>query len=226
MSYRIVLIDFDGTLADTRRSVVACMGRTLAESGFAMPEEEKIQEVIAAGLPLDEAVAVLVPQLAPEEIPRCVETYRDKYPAIDAEHTQLFEGAHETLAALNAAGMAVVVLSNKGVRAIEATLARFEIEVSAIIAAEPGAPMKPDPAVFHERVVPRFGARPLGDYLMVGDTRADLAFAKAAGIAACFARYGYGDASDCLALAPEHVIATLGELKALVCGPPAVTEKA
>ncbi|WP_128292161.1 HAD family hydrolase [Afifella aestuarii] len=225
MSYRIVLIDFDGTLADTRQSVVTCLRQTLSERGFDMPDGQKIKEVIAAGLSLDQAVAVLVPQLAPDETSQCVVAYRDKYPAIDAEHTQLFEGAHETLAALNAAGMAVVVLSNKGVRAIEATLDRFEIEVSAIIAAEPGAPMKPDPAVFHERIAPLFGARPLGDYLMVGDTRADLAFAKAAGIAACFARYGYGDASDCLTLAPEHVIATLGELKTLVCGPPAVTEK-
>ncbi|MCT8267223.1 HAD family hydrolase [Afifella sp. JA880] len=225
MSYRIVLIDFDGTLADTRQSVVIGLRQTLSERGFDMPDGQKIKEVIAAGLSLDQAVAVLVPQLAPDEISQCVVAYRDKYPAIDAEHTQLFEGAHETLAALNAAGMAVVVLSNKGVRAIEATLDRFEIEVSAIIAAEPGAPMKPDPAVFHERVAPLFGARPLGDYLMVGDTRADLAFAKAAGIAACFARYGYGDVSDCLTLAPEHVIATLGELKTLVCGPTVVTEK-
>ncbi|MBK1622957.1 HAD family hydrolase [Afifella marina] len=226
MSYRVILIDFDSTLADTRRSVVACMRRTLSESGFAMPQEKKVEEVIAAGLSLDQAVAVLVPQLAPDEISRCVETYRDKYPAIDAEHTRLFKGAQETLAALEEAGMAVVVLSNKGARAVEATLARFEIEVSAIIAAEPGAPMKPDPAVFHDRVAPLFGARPLGDYLMVGDTRADLAFAKAAGIAACFARYGYGEASECLALSPEHVIATLGELKALVGGPPAVKEEA
>ncbi|MDQ0325017.1 phosphoglycolate phosphatase [Rhodopseudomonas julia] len=225
MSYRVVLIDFDGTLADTRRSVVACMRRTLAERGFDMPDGEKIQEVIAAGLSLDQAVAVLVPQLTPDEISRCVETYRDNYPAIDAEHTQLFEGARETLAALEEAGMAVVILSNKGVRAIEATLARFETEVSAVIAAEPGAPMKPDPAVFHERVAPLFGVRPAGDYLMVGDTRADLAFANAVGIAACFARYGYGEASDCLGLSPDHVINTLGELAAIVCGPPAVTEE-
>ena len=33
---------------------------------------------------------------------------------------------------------------------------------------------------------------------MVGDTAADIAFAKAVGIAGCWVSYGYGDADRCL----------------------------
>jgi len=216
MAYRIALLDFDGTLAATRPAVVACMRVTLAEHGFAMPEEAAVEEVIAAGISLDQAVARLVPELSPQEIPACVAAYRANYPAIDVEHTRLFDGAADVLAQFARAGIETVVISNKGRLAVEATLARFRLPVTAVVGAEPGLPAKPDPALFTAHVAPLFPASRPGDYLMVGDTPADLAFAHAAGIDAAYARFGYGADAECLALEPRHVIASLGELPAIV----------
>jgi phosphoglycolate phosphatase len=52
--------------------------------------------------------------------------------------------------------------------------------------------------------------------LIVGDTETDILFAKAAGIASCWASYGYGEPERCRNLRPDHVITTIEQLPALV----------
>jgi phosphoglycolate phosphatase len=54
---------------------------------------------------------------------------------------------------------------------------------------------------------------------MVGDTEADLRFARAVGIRSCWASYGYGDGDACRALAPDYEIAAFPELiEIALCG--------
>jgi phosphoglycolate phosphatase len=52
--------------------------------------------------------------------------------------------------------------------------------------------------------------------LMVGDTETDIVFAKASGIACCWASYGYGDMGRCRALAPQYEIAGIADLPPLL----------
>jgi len=51
---------------------------------------------------------------------------------------------------------------------------------------------------------------------MVGDTEADLHFARDVGIRSCWASYGYGDHDGCRALAPDYEIATFPGLLEIV----------
>ena len=53
-----------------------------------------------------------------------------------------------------------------------------------------------------------------GDFVMVGDTAADIGFAQAAGIASCWVSYGYGDADTCRSMKPDFVVDTLSDLLA------------
>jgi phosphoglycolate phosphatase len=54
------------------------------------------------------------------------------------------------------------------------------------------------------------------DYIMVGDTEADLCFARDVGIMSCWASYGYGDRDGCRALAPDYEIAAFPGLIQIV----------
>ncbi|SEQ64958.1 phosphoglycolate phosphatase [Faunimonas pinastri] len=214
--FDVFLFDYDGTLAATRNAVVECLSRTLGERGFVASPAE-IAAVVASGVPLEGAFAALLPEEARTDADECVRRYREHYPEVDRERSGLFDGAAETLAALRAAGGRIVVLSNKGRVAIEAALERFGLQdtVDAVLAADPGAPVKPDPAVFARRVSPLFRDLPSQAFVMVGDTSADIGFAQAAGIASCWARYGYGDGAACLAMKPDFIIGALPEMLSL-----------
>ncbi len=212
-NFRVYLLDFDGTLAATRPAGIECLSRTLREYG-ATVLEERISATIGRGELLESTIARLMPTLPAADILEMATRYREHYPDIDLEMTSLFDDVHETLDALRRAGSEIVVLSNKSRVALEDTLARFDLldKASAVLAADPGMPVKPDPEAFHRRVRPLFDGVSPADFIMVGDTAADIAFAQAAGIASCWARYGYGDAGRCLAMNPDFVIGGLPEL--------------
>ncbi len=211
--FRVYLLDYDGTLAATRPSVVACLRHTLADTGATAPEE-LMNAVIASGVSLEATFARLVPGLAPADIAACVVRYRERYADIDREMSVPYDGVCETIDRLHEDGRGIVVLSNKGRAALEAALAKFDIldKTSAVLAADPGVPLKPDPQAFHGRVRPLFEGTALSDFVMVGDTEADIAFARAAGIASCWTRYGYGDPDRCLSMNPDFVVDALADL--------------
>ncbi len=213
LSFRVYLLDFDGTIAATRPAGIAGLTRTLAERGIDV-SESRMAAVIGTGVPLEVTLATLAPHLTDADIADCATRYRALYTEIDREMTALYDGVHETLAGLKRHGGEIVVLSNKSRAALENTLARFDMQdvASAVIAADPGLPVKPDPEVFHQRVRPLFPGLAPSDFLMVGDTAADIAFAQAAGIASCWVSYGYGDADRCLAMKPDFVAHALAEL--------------
>jgi phosphoglycolate phosphatase len=219
-NFAIALIDFDGTLVATRQAVVECARQTLIAEGFAVPTTDAVRAVVASGVSLAQACAQLVPGLLPHQIDACVRRYRELYPAIDLACSQPYEGVGTTLDRLAQLGVAVVLLSNKGRAAIEAALIRYgwTERVHRILADEPGLPTKPDPEVFSQRIEPAFGQRPRSDYLMVGDTAADLQFARAVDIRSCWANYGYGDPAACRLLTPDHEIASVAELVAIAGG--------
>ncbi len=218
--FRVYLLDFDGTLAATRPAGIAGLTRTLTERGISIPET-RIKATIGTGVPLEMTLATLAPQLSERDIADCATRYRALYPEIDAEMTALYDGVHETMAGLNRDGREVVVLSNKSRGALEATLARFDLldQANVILAADPGLAVKPDPDVFHRRVRPLFDGLAPGDFIMVGDTAADIAFAQAAGIASCWVSYGYGDAERCMAMKPDFVVDALPDLLAIDAEP-------
>jgi phosphoglycolate phosphatase len=81
---------------------------------------------------------------------------------------------------------------------------------------EPNLPKKPDPAILTGHILPRYPDLRQDHILIVGDTETDILFAKAAGVASCWASYGYGEPERCRELKPDHVITTIEQLPALV----------
>jgi phosphoglycolate phosphatase len=219
-AFGIALIDFDGTLVATHPAVAACLRRTLEEAAHAVPPDHEIAAVIARGLALPETFRAVAPALAADQVERCVDRYRIHYPAFGLARSVLYEGVQTSLSRLSAMGVAVVVLSNKGHAAVDAALAHFGLASSVrhVLADEPGQPTKPDPDVFHRRIAPLFAARPSADYIMVGDTEADLRFAQAVGVRSCWASYGYGHVEACRSIAPDYEIARFSELIDIVGG--------
>ena len=214
LAFRIALIDLDGTLVATHPTIRECLHRALQAQGRPIPADSAISAVVASGLTLPDTFLALSPGLMAGEVDECVRCYRRHYPEVDAERSILFDEVAASLARLRALGIALVVLTNKGWEAASATLERLGLadSIDHLLAARQDEPTKPDPDLFHRRLVPLLGHHPLGDYLMVGDTEIDLRFARNVGIKSCWTSYGYGDGARCRALGPDYEIASFAEL--------------
>jgi len=132
-----------------------------------------------------------------------------------------------------------VVVSNKGIKAVEAALRDAGVEelVEMVLGDMPGVPRKPNPKSYFEIIAPRFAIGEgktygggddedkigrtselgLNKVLVVGDTAADIQFAKNIGAVACWARYGYGKKEECERLGPDFVVDSLEEVQRLIC---------
>lgn len=63
-----------------------------------------------------------------------------------------------------------------------------------------------EPAVFHAVILPRYPEVNRERVLVVGDTDADIRFARNIEAASCWASYGYGRREVCSALKPDYTI--------------------
>jgi phosphoglycolate phosphatase len=108
-----------------------------------------------------------------------------------------------------------VLVSNKGTRGLTQLVAQLDLghRFDLVLAADTVSRRKPDPGLFAAHVAPAFPGVAPGRVLVVGDTDIDLRFAGNIGARACWARYGYGDAAACAALAPAYAIDAVDDLR-------------
>ena len=107
----VVVFDFDGTLGDTMPSIVETARIILLE--FGIPEDELGDLTRLVGPPFPQAFAEIYGVTMDEAI-EITERYRKRYNHQGIEAWPAFEGVHEMLATLRAAGLRLVVASAKG----------------------------------------------------------------------------------------------------------------
>lgn len=211
------IFDYDGTLCDTLDAISSSLLATFAEFATHVPSQDDIARLIGTGKTLQETIHELRPAaedaLDEAALKQWVTFYRQWYAEHGEAKVTLFEGAEDTLARLGRVGD-LVLLSNKGIAAVEGSLQRFGIRhhFGLVLAEEPGQPKKPDPKVLEQRIAPHFPALRAADCVVIGDTAADLEFARNIGAAAWFAEYGFGDRASCAEVGFTQAFARLGEL--------------
>ena len=217
-----LLIDFDGTICATAEAVRFSFEAAFAELRVKLPDPNRVTIAIGSGLSLGETMKDLHPDPnpAPKEIVCLQRQYREAYSSEGYQYEVLFAGAEAALKEC-ANHAQIVILSNKGLKAIEAAVERFGLQqyVRAVMADRPGGPRKPDVRLFHtvQRRVPGVWR---GRSLVVGDTEVDLLFARAAGLRSCWAAYGYGRSAQCRAVGFNYVLERLADLPRIVQGWP------
>lgn len=227
----LAIFDFDGTLFDTHESISQTVKLTFdALLPTQAPPQSEIHRLISSGAGLADTIQALHP--LPSEFTSTVEKeWIERYRALYATEGQLlvkaFPGAKNLLAELNAHKVPVAIVSNKGVAAVKTALERnglegFVPEDLIIGDKTPGAKRKPDPASFVDVLVPflreRYGLVNIdpASVLVVGDTVADVQFAKNIGSKVCWCRYGYGDPEACQQAGPDFVVDSLGEVVGII----------
>lgn len=196
MNYKLIIFDLDGTLVDSKASIMSSMRDMALELGFSQEEFLEKSATVNIGLPM----ADILRDLGISDVEGARAVYRQHYHKYT--HMELvFPGIAELLDKLRGR-LPLSIATNKAQKGSLRTLDNAGIrEYFDFIASIDQGIAKPDPDAFfrisaHYREQGRdFSPR---DCLMVGDSPTDGEFARNCGIDFVFAEWGFHEVS-CLA---------------------------
>ncbi|MBU1690094.1 MAG: HAD-IA family hydrolase [Gammaproteobacteria bacterium] len=192
---KAVLFDLDGTLADTAPDLGHALNLQRERHGLPPLPQETIRPYASHGtVGLFDIGFGLTPQ--DERFAPMREEYLALYTANLCLHTTLFPGMAELLAALEARNISWGVVTNKPARFTEPLLELLGLSkrAASIISGDTCAHPKPHPEPLL-RAAREIGVTPQS-CLYVGDAERDIEAARAAGMSALIADYGYLGAED------------------------------
>lgn len=213
----LLIMDFDGTIAETLEDVAFCMKGTFENYGLRAPNYSAVHATV--GLTLEDSFRVLSDGAIPKDkVDEWVAFYRDLYKKEGGVRTRLFSGMDESMQTAYERGVKILVVSNKGMSAIQAALSKLGVAqyVDHILSGDTVTHKKPDPGLYSDEIRKLYPDIKDDEVLVVGDTIVDLTFAKNAGLRSCWASYGYGKSEECLACDPTCIIEEAKELAALI----------
>ena len=212
---RVIILDFDGTLGDTRANIVLTMQQTLLRRGYPVADEDTIAATI--GLPLEEGFRQLLGGISDAETAACASTYREVF-EINKKLLipKLFPKVKETLAELKEEGYVLTIASSRSSRSLKGFLSDMEIEgyITYILGADNVRLAKPDPEPVLKTLYDLGTAAE--NALVVGDMPVDILMGKRAGALTCGVTYGNSSRDDLLAAGADYVIDDFASLLQLL----------
>jgi phosphoglycolate phosphatase len=216
---RAAMFDLDGTLADTLADIAACGNAALEALGRSPLPVTRYRYLAGQG-----ARALVRDALGvPEDDPRIEQGLRyflERQLAHGMDRTKPYPGVPEMLDEMTRRGWRLAVLSNKPhaatVAMIERLFARWRFD--AVRGQRDGGPLKPDPAQALE-IAGELGIPP-DEWMYLGDTRVDMLTARAAGMWAVGALWGFRDAEELKAAGADALLVHPRELWRWVDGEP------
>ncbi|MFP3514679.1 HAD-IA family hydrolase [Pseudomonas sp. SIMBA_077] len=209
--YKLLIFDWDGTLADSIGRIVTAMQVAAQRAGRPERDEESIRGIIGLGLP--EAILTLYPDMAEPQVIAFRQHYADVYIALDEHPSPLFAGVADTLESFRADGYRMAVATGKARRGLNRVLKAHGWErFFDITRAADETASKPDPLMLNQ-ILAHCAMSPR-QALMVGDASFDLLMARNAGIDSVAVSYGAQPIERLLAFEPRLAINEFPELRA------------
>ncbi len=192
MRPRAILFDFDGTLVDSARSILAGLGRALEREGVT-PVVPLVPSLI--GPPLPRTLATLTGSNEPALIERLAAAFRTYYDTQGYRETEVYAGVGDMLESLAREGLALFIVTNKRIKPTRLIIdhlgwnAHFR-GLHALDALEPPASNK---TALVDEVLRRESLTSAYTW-MVGDSAEDRQAAVGNGLEFLAATWGYGAA--------------------------------
>lgn len=207
---RLVILDFDGTLADTQPIIIASIQHTLRELHLPSRSDAECRTII--GLPLRECFVKLC-GLDDETAEHCAEVYRRVFDELNTDGTvRLFPHVLETLKALHDRGLQLAVCSSRGRPTLEGFVKTFHLEdhVSMVVSANDVEHHKPHPEPV-QKILAALGVRP-ADAVVVGDASYDILMGRNAGCYTVGVTYGNQSPAELRAAGADMLIDDFADL--------------
>ena len=211
---KLIILDFDGTLADTRGLIVKTMQQTLDVLGLESRTDDQCAAMI--GLPLKQAFTHLLP-MTNEMGDRCVETYRRIFNENNALYViPTFPHVIETLHQLHEQGYTLTIASSRSNRSLMEFVNDMHLNeiIPYVLGAEDVTRAKPHPEPVL-KTLEDYGCK-AEDALVVGDTWYDIEMGRQAGVRTCGVTYGNGTREELVDAGADFLIDDFGELVSIL----------
>ena len=211
---KLIILDFDGTLGDTRANIVQTMRRTLERLGYPIPDEPTIAATI--GVPLEKGFEQMLPGISPADVALCAATYREIFEKCRKEMIpDLFPHVKETLEALKENSFILTVASSRSYGSLKQFLQEMDIApyISYVLGANSVTHAKPHPEPVLKTMAD-LGYAP-DETLVVGDMPVDILMGKGAGARTCAVTYGNASREELAAAGADLIIDDFSELTAI-----------
>ena len=207
-----VLFDLDGTLVDSRRTILDSIQHALDR-----------HQVVAQGAPPESLIGRPLYDiftesygLGREQALAAIDTYRAYYDELNQAGTIVYDGVREGLAALQAAGLELYIATVKPTAIADKVLR--DLGLRPHFAGVAGASMGPERRDKHRIIawaIAEFGLAPEAS-IMVGDRDQDIEGARGNGLASVAVHYGFGPAQELVNAAPDHAAESFRDVVRLV----------
>jgi 2-phosphoglycolate phosphatase len=210
-TYRAVLFDFDGTLADSYPAITASVNHVRARHGQPPLSEPEVRRHVGHG-----AGYLLEHTVPAGSLEANTAAYRAHHPSVLRSGTRLMPGAAQALNTLHERGLLLGVCSNKPVDFTRELVAYLGIApcLNVVLGPEDVARPKPAPDMLRAALTRlKIAAE---EALYVGDMGVDIQTARAAGVSVWVVPTGSDDIETLRQAHPDRLLHNLGELPDLL----------
>lgn len=188
-----LVFDLDGTLVDTAPDILGALNAVLMAEGRRPAELSDLHHLVGHGARamLGEAMLRTGEAAPADRLPGLIDAFIAHYRDHIADKSRPYPGVPAVLAEFADAGARLGVLTNKPQELAEPLLGKLGLShfFGAVHGAGRFAYSKPDARVFHH-LIDELGGAGAGA-IMIGDSRTDVATARAAGVPVVLLSYGY-----------------------------------
>jgi len=212
---KLVILDFDGTLSDTRELIVRTNQETQRRMHWSVCEPQRI--IATIGLPLAEGIMTMCPDVRPEDLPQWIQVYREVFDSLKKTIIPtLFPHVKETLQALHQSGHTISVASSRGRQSLMDFLHGMGIApyIAYVLGADDVTHAKPHP----EPVLKTLAhlSVPAQEAIVVGDMPVDIQMGRGALAWTCGVTYGNSSREALLEAGANWVLDDFSDLLPLL----------
>lgn len=211
---RLLIFDFDGTLADTFPEITEALNRARKQLDWPPVDPSTIRRWIGYGLRHFMFEALPPEYRSDEQVERFTRTYKAIYAELAYESPRLFAGMEEVLDRVSRDRLAII--SNKSIEQLSPMLDRLGIgdRFFTIVGGNSLSVKKPNRGVY-DHVVAHVEAKP-SEVWMIGDSEPDIELGVKVGARTVGCLWGLRERNDLEAVGADYLVDSPAELGQLL----------
>ena len=206
---KTIILDFDGTLGDTRQCIVSTIQLALTRMNLPEAKEKDITKLI--GLPLIEMFRILT-DLEGADLDEITKIYRDNFNDFAFGNVRSFPHVRETIQLLFEKGYTLTIATSRGRQSLAMLMDQLHIHpyITTFMCDQDVTEKKPAPEMVI-KILEQTSSQP-DETIVVGDTVYDIEMGQRAGCRTCGVTYGNNSREQLQQQGADNIIDDFREL--------------